>query len=258
MTEKDEIAVVNRRHWEREVREGCGFTIPWLNLGADLIRQYAQGELEPVPDSLFQIYPADVLTDVADKDVLCLAAGGGQQSAVFGLLGARVTVVDLTEGQLAGDRKAAAHYGYELTTVRADMRDLSCLGAQKFDLVYQGPSMGYVPDVREVYAEVGKLLRPGGLYRVDFANPAYHFMQWNGQAYYISKPHAEKVLHNEGGAYDFRHYIGDIFSGLINGGFAIRQVEDHPWSRPDPQAIPGSWGHELAYNIGFVIVAEKS
>ena len=66
-----------------------------------------------------------------------------------------MTSVDIAEGQLAGDRTAAAHYGYEISTIRTDMRDLSTLDADAFDLVYQGPSMSWVPDVR--------VLRPGGL-----------------------------------------------------------------------------------------------
>ena len=133
----DEIATTNEKHWNRMVQEGCGFTVPWLDLDRDLIRRYAAGELERVPEPLTVMYPAGVLANVAGKEVLCLASGGGQQSAVFGLLGARVTVVDLAEGQLEGDRKAAAHYGYEVTTVHADMRDLSCIADESFDLVYQ-------------------------------------------------------------------------------------------------------------------------
>jgi len=134
MNKKDEIADINERHWEKMVKEGCGFTRPWLDLDFALVRQYAEGKLESVPEQLIEIYPTTVLADVEGKDVLCLASGGGQQSAVFGLLGARVTVVDLAEGQLDGDRRAAAHYGYEVATIRADMRDLSCIGDESFDL----------------------------------------------------------------------------------------------------------------------------
>lgn len=46
-----------------------------------------------------------------------------------------MTVVDLVEGQLEGDVAAAAHYGYEVTTVCADMRDLACISEGGFDLV---------------------------------------------------------------------------------------------------------------------------
>jgi 2-polyprenyl-3-methyl-5-hydroxy-6-metoxy-1,4-benzoquinol methylase len=121
-------------------REGCGFTRPWLNLDRALVRQYARGELTPAPEFLSEMYPARLLADVEDRDVLCLASGGGQQSAVFALLGARVTVADLSESQLDSDRRAASHYGHQITTLRADMRDLSALEGESFDLVYQAPS----------------------------------------------------------------------------------------------------------------------
>jgi hypothetical protein len=104
----DDIAITNRQHWEWAVRKGAGCTVPWLDADAALLRVYANGQLSPVPGPYLRMYPAHVLRGVQDKDVLCLASGGGQQSVAFGLLGARVTVLDLTEGQLEGDRKAAA------------------------------------------------------------------------------------------------------------------------------------------------------
>ena len=83
MREKDEVVIANERHWERMVREGCGYTIPWLDLDPDIIRRYARGELDPVPERLGVMTPRNILTDVEGRDALCLASGGGQQSAVF-------------------------------------------------------------------------------------------------------------------------------------------------------------------------------
>jgi len=258
MTERDAIATANRAHWEREVERNQGFTVPWLDLDRETIHQYIADELEPVPGSLFVMYPTSVLRDVAGKDVLCLAAGGGQQSTVFGLLGARVTCVDITEGQLEGDRTAAAHHGYQVDAIRADMRDLVGVGDSSFDLVYQGPSMSWIPEVREVYAEVARALRPGGRYRVDFGNPANHFLEWDGEAYRITQPYSERLFHPESGLYDYRHYMGDIFNGLFAEGLSIRQVEERPYAQPDSNAAPGSWHHQACYHVGFAIVAEKS
>ena len=263
---QDETGAVNKRHWERMVKEGCGFTRPWLNLNRTLLRQYAQGQLDPVPAPLIEMYPANVLADIEGKDVLCLASGGGQQSAVFGLLGARVTVVDLTEGQLGGDRTAAAHYGYEVVTICADMRDLSCISDGTFNLVYQAPSMAYIPDVRPVYTEVFRVLKPNGVYRVCFTNPAIEFVDWNswdGEGYRITKPYAERIERGEedgvGGSIQFRHYMADIFNKLIAVGFSIQQVEDDPqhFSQQNAQAQPGSWDHWLTYVGGFAVVANK-
>ncbi len=259
MNIRDEVAVANQTLWEAEVQKGCGFTIPWLDLDVALLRQYANGELENLPEPLTGLGPPFVFADVADKDVLCLASGGGQQSAVFSLLGARVTVVDLTEGQLRGDRAAAAHYGYEVTALQADMRDLSCLNEDAFDLVYQADSIAYVPDVREVYGEVARVLRPGGLYRVKHYQPAIHFVEWDGEDYRITKPYAERVDRREDGGIEFRHYMDDIFNGLLEVGLSLQHVMD--WgrhNRPNAEAPPGSWAHQDPYiGGGVIIVARK-
>jgi len=263
MGKQDEIAWINERHWERQVEEGCGFTVPWLDLDRDLLRQFAAGLLSAIPEPLLTEYPPGVFAGVEGKDVLCLASGGGQQSAVFGLLGARVTVVDLTEGQLAGDRKAAAHYGYEVTPIRADMRDLSCLDDGSFDLVYQGPSMAYIPDVREVYSEVARVLRKGGLYRADAGNPAVQFVDWDGEGYRITRPYAERIGRpgDDGkGAIEFRHYLSDTFNGLLAAGLSVEEVCEAPEHfQCAPEALPGSWEHYLMHvGSGFAIVARKS
>ncbi len=258
MREKDEVALANERHWERMVQEGCGFTVPWLDLDPDTVRAFAAGRLDPAPWPLREMTPRDILADVEGKDVLCLACGGGQQSAVFALLGARVTVVDLARGQLEGDRRAAAHYGIEIRTIHADMRDLSMLDDESFDIVY-GTALCYIPDVRQVYAEVARVLRSGGLYRTDWRQPAVHFVAWDGDSYRIVKPYSERIDRREDGAIEFRHYMDDIFNGLIEVGLAIRRVEDISRTvPPDTQAPAGSWDHERAYIGGeFVIVAQK-
>ena len=49
-----------------------------------------------------------------------------------------VTVIDFTQGQLDGDIAAAKHYGYEIETLRLNIRDLSAIEDASYDLVYQG------------------------------------------------------------------------------------------------------------------------
>lgn len=263
MSPQDRIAAANEQWWEKMVKERCGFTRPWLDLDRRRILQYCSGSLTTPNDPLSAMFPRSVLSGVEGKDVLCLASGGGQQSAVFGLLGARVTVVDLAEGQLDGDRRAAAHYGYEVNTIRADMRDLSCIGDESFDLVYQAPSMSYVPDVRQVYSEVARVLRTGGLYRVALTNPAVQFVDtdsWDGEGYRITLPYAVRRVDMDGeDAIQFRHYLSDMFNGLIAVGLSIQQVQEAPCHlQHNAEARPGSWEHILMYVPWiFAIVAKK-
>ena len=259
MNIRDEVAIANQRLWEEEVKKGCGYTIPWLKLDVSLLRQYADGKLEFLPEPMTCIYPASILANIEGKDVLCLASGGGQQSAVFSLLGARVTVVDLAEGQLEGDRKAAVHYGYDVTTFHADMRDLSCLNDNSFDLVFQAESTAYVPDIRQVYSEVARVLRLHGTYRVVNANPATFSVNWDREKYYISTPYSERIEQRDDGGIEFRHYMDDIFNGLLDSGLSIQRVYEEPYSREqDSEAPAGSWNHERAYVAGgFVILARN-
>ena len=256
----DNITQANQAMWEAEVQKGGGYTQPWLDLDVAELRQLAAGRLDPFPKPLHELFPYHLLQDVAGKDVLCLAAGGGQQTAVFGLLRANVTVADLTQGQLDGDEKAAAHYSYPITTVQADMRDLSALANDRFDLVFQADSLAYVPDCQPVYAEVARVLRPGGLYRVKHSQPAVHRVEWNGRNYTINAPYAETVQHRADGGIEFRHRMDDIFNGLLDAGFTIKRVYEAPhYLQPFADAEPGSWGHETRYVAGgFAIVAQKN
>jgi SAM-dependent methyltransferase len=255
----DEIAVANQRLWEEEVRKGCGYTIPWLDLDVQTLRRYAGGELESVPERLTHFYPARLLENLAGKDVLCLAAGGGQQSAVFSLLGGQVTVLDLAEGQLRGDVAAATHYGYEITAVHGDMRDLSGLDASAFDLVFQADSISYVPSAREVYGQVARVLRPGGRYRVKHIQPALHFVHWDGEGYRIGRPYRDCEKHREDGGFEFRHHMDDIFDGLLDAGFSIERVCEAPYFRQPLPAEPGGWTHERTFLGGeFAVVARRN
>ncbi len=107
----DEIAQFNIKRWEALVKAEAPFASPYLALDADNAREH--------------IDPYGLLGDLRGKEVLCLAAGGGSQSAAFALLGANVTVFDLSEAQLECDRQAAKHYGVSVVTLQGDMRDLS-------------------------------------------------------------------------------------------------------------------------------------
>ena len=257
----DKDTQVNQRLWDRLVEEGCGFTLPWLDLDRDIVQQLANGELDPVPESLQEMYPVHLLAEVCDRDVLCLASGGGQQSAVFGLLGSRVTVVDLTEGQLVGDRRAAEHHGYPVTAIQADMRDLSCLGDETFDIVWQAPSLSYVPDLQPVFDEVHRALRPGGVYRTEFNNPATQFLDtdgWDGEGYRMTVPYAVRRSADDDRA-DFRHFLSDIFNGLVGASLSVAEVQESPSHfRPVGDAKPGGWEHWSSIVGGlFAVVCRK-
>src|SRR4051794_38086904 len=111
----DDVAAFNRARWQALADANALYTRPLLNLDAASARA--------------RVDPDGWLGELAGQRVLCLAGGGGQQSAAFALLGAEVTVVDLSAAQIARDAQVAAHYGVQIRAIEADMRDLSMLEA---------------------------------------------------------------------------------------------------------------------------------
>jgi len=269
MSQLDEVASTNRRFWENEVSQGSGYTRPWLELDPALVRAFAAGDVDVLPEPYTYIYPQWLFHDVAQataagrpKDVLLLATGGGQQSAVFGLLGANVTVYDLTEGQLAGDRLVAKHFGFPVRTIQGDMRDISVLADESFDVVYQEVSLGYVPDLLPVYRGVSRVLRPGGLYRVAHCEPVGMCVDeasWDGKGYRISEPfYRGRVRGGSDSSMEFRHLLSDAFNGLIESGLVIRGVYEDPRHLIPTTAAPGTYAHLLTWGqIYYSIVAAK-
>src|SRR5687767_7191926 len=70
--------------------------------------------------------------NVKGKRLLCLAAGGGRQSALYATAGAQVTVVDLSSEMLALDEKVARERSLSIRIVQASMDDLSPLADRSF------------------------------------------------------------------------------------------------------------------------------
>lgn len=245
----DEITRFNKERWEELARANVEYSRPFLDLD---------------PASAHKLVdPFGLLGDPAGKEVLCLAGGGGQQSAAYALLGARVTVLDLTETQLQRDRQAAAHYGLQVRTVQGDMRDLSSFAPLSFDIVRHPFSINFVPQALQVFLQVQRVIRPGGIYHMDCANPFTAGIDegsWDGTGYRISQPYVDGGEYSQVNPYwdiggedgstqsilgprEFRHTLSTLINGLASLGFVILRFQEGPDS--DPAAPPGSWGHFL-------------
>lgn len=273
---RDEYARQNLKQFREEVASGADYARPWFDLDVAAFRACREGHASTLPppwgdDPVTRL----MLQGVPGKNVLCLAGAGGQQSAVYALLGARVTVLDLTPEMLERDQVAARHYGYEVTTVQGDMRDLSSLPTGAFDRVDQPISTLFVPDLEAVYRGVARVLAPGGLYAVDFAVPLLYMAEdrgWDGQGYNlrVDVPYRRgKILESRGRlnfddgefAGEFHHLLSDILNGIVAAGMVLRGV----WERPRPDARlgeekpePGSEAHRARYvPFGLTVVAMR-
>lgn len=243
----DDIARINRERWNALARANVEYSRPFL----EFTRQQAEN----------YIYRHGVLKDVAGKRVLCLASGGGQDSVAFGLLGAQVTVYDLSDVQLERDRQGAIHHGFLITTIQGDMRDLSAFLDDSFDIVWQVYSINFVPAVEPVFREVARVLKPGGIYMVQWHNPFIQSMDdeaWNGDGYVLkglytpgedlSERYPIWHVDQEDGSrltldspHEFRHTLSTFMNTLVASGFTFLGICE--WMRKDENPEPGSWAH---------------
>ena len=169
-----DILGYNRHAWDRQVERGNRWTVP---VGPDDIARARQGDWRIVLTPTKPV-PADWFPPLAGLDVLCLASGGGQQGPILAAAGAKVTVFDNSPGQLAQDRLVADREGLPIETVQGDMADLSVFPDDRFDLIVHPVSNVFVPDVRPVWREAYRVLRPGGSLLAGFMNPVHYLFDF--------------------------------------------------------------------------------
>jgi ubiquinone/menaquinone biosynthesis C-methylase UbiE len=140
--------------------------------------------------------------------------------------GAKVTVYDNSPRQLAQDRLVAEREGLELRTVEGDMRRLDALADESFDLIVHPVSNLFVPEVRPVWQESYRVLRPGGSLLAGFSNPVYYLF--------------DPVLHDQG-VLEVRYALP--YSDLTSLDAEVRQ-------RYQDDLQPMEFGHTLEDQIG--------
>jgi SAM-dependent methyltransferase len=202
---------------------------------------------------------------IVGKRVLCLAAGGGRQSALYAAAGALVTVVDISPAMLALDRTVAAERKLNIRVIEASMDDLSMLLSAEFDIVVQPVSTCYVPDVGKVYREVARVIVAGGLYISQHKQPAslQADTRPSSRGYELAEPYYREgplpavagSLHREPGTLEFLHRWEALIGGLCRSGFVVEDLSEPVHARP--QADPGSFAHRSRYLAPYVRIKAR-
>ena len=117
-----------------------------------------------------------------------------------------------------------------------------------------------------MFAQVARVLRPGGIYYFAIANPFYAGLteaDWNGEGYTLNLPYvdgapvtlpdAEWVYANSKKerpavreCREYRQTFSKLLNGLIELNFELFHVSDSKHLWPDPEAQPGTWSHLIS------------
>jgi SAM-dependent methyltransferase len=244
-----DVLSYNRRAWDRQVEKGNRWTVP---VGTDVIAAARRGDWQLVLTPTRPV-PAGWFPALAGLDVLCLASGGGQQGPVLAAAGAAVTVLDNSPAQLARDRLVAEREGLRLRTVQGDMADLSAFPEGGFGLVFHPCSNCFVPDVRPVWREAFRVLRPGGVLLAGFCNPALyvfddalaekgelvvrHAVPYSDLASLTDQERRRYLEKDE--PLVFGHTLEDQLGGQLDAGFVLAGLyEDRDPAHPLARFLP--------------------
>ena len=130
-----------------------------------------------------------------------------------------------------------------LVTVEGDMRDLAPFADDSFDLIVHPVANLFVPDVRPVWREAFRVLRPGGALLAGFCNPVmYLFDQELADEGVLQVRHKlpysdltsltdeERAVYlDEQQPLEFGHLLEDQIGGQTDAGFLIAGFYEDIW-----------------------------
>ena len=170
--------------------------------------------------------PREWLKDIRGKRVLCLAGAGGLQAPLFACAGAKVTVIDISGKMLEKDREIAEREGLQIEIVKGNICDLSMFGDESFDLVFNPPSLMYIPDVSVVFRECFRVLARGGEFILMAPAPINYVCDRveDGQGGYYKAVHRMPWCSkdfDDSGWIEYGHTMEEYLGDLIQSGFAV-------------------------------------
>jgi SAM-dependent methyltransferase len=234
------IEEYNSRAWDDEVEKGISWSIP---VTSEAIEKARRGEWEIVLTPQKSV-PREWFGEIAGRDVLCLASGGGQQAPILAAAGARATSFDNSARQLAQDRLVADRDGLEIRLEKGDAADLSRFSDASFDLIFHPCSNCFIPVLEPVWRECFRVLRRGGAMLVGFTKPEIFIFDRQAEEHegVLRVRHALPYSDTEslgaaeraavlasGRPLEFSHTLEEQIGGQIAQGFVITGFYEDYW-----------------------------
>lgn len=194
----------------------------------------------------------DLLADVAGADVLELGCGGGQCSVALARRGADVTGIDISRAELAHARSLAEEHGVSVDFLEGDVRDLSMLADDAFDVALNTWVFQWVDDLGACFEGARRVLRPDGRFVFSMPHPCYDLVDPEThevvESYFDSPRQVTEVEGLDVDSVTYRHRVGDVHTELRSAGFRVEQLlepgsvdpadyEDDPWGTYRPELM---------------------
>ncbi len=175
-----------------------------------------------------KMVPHEWFGDLRGKKVFGLASGGGQQMPVFAALGAECTVMDYSTKQVETERMVAEREGYNINAIRGDMTKPLPFEDETFDLIFHPVSNCYVKEVRPIWKECFRVLKPGGYLIAGVDHYINYVVDPDEKEIVNSLPfdpltneEQRKQLEREDAGMQFSHSLEEQITGQLEAGFTL-------------------------------------
>ena len=218
---------LNAETIDRWVREGWEWGRP---ISHETFEKAKHGEWDvfltptkPVPHAWFG--------DLRGKKVLGLASGGGQQMPIFAALGADCTVLDYSPLQIQSEKLVAQREGYAIRCIRGDMTKPLPFADGDFDLIFHPVSNCYVQEVRPIWRECFRVLKPGGILLAGTDHYVNYIVDENEDRIVnslpfdpLNNPEQMAQLQKDDSGVQFSHSLEEQIGGQLEAGFTLLEL----------------------------------
>lgn len=189
---------------------------------------------------------ARLLGEVRGRDVLEIGCGAAQCARWLVSEGARVAAFDLSRGQLLHSRRIDQESGLRVPVVQADAEALP-FAAESFDVACSAfGALPFVADPGAVFAEVRRVLRPGGRFVFSVSHP----IRWafpddpgprgltSDRSYFDRAPYEERDERGTLTYVEHHRTLGDWVGLIAGSGLVLTGLVEPEW----PEGHERVWG----------------
>ena len=182
----------------------------------------------------YQLQP--LVPDLAGKTVLDLGCGYGWHCKYAASLGANsVLGIDMSCKMIEAAEKRNADPAIQYRICSLEEYDYP---PERFDLVISNLALHYISDLDEIYQNVYRTLKPGGVFLFNIEHPVFTSgvnqswitgddgkpLYWPVDRYYY--PGERNTLFLDQNVLKYHHTLTQVLNGLLHAGFRLETVEE--------------------------------
>lgn len=208
----------------------------WIKEGWEWGKPIEHSEYEAAQNGIWNVkltptkyVPHEWFGELKGKKILGLASGGGQQMPIFAALGAKCTVFDYSEEQIKSEHLVAEREHYDIEIIRGDMTKTLPFGNETFDIIFHPVSNCYVEEVKPIWRECYRILKPSGILLAGMDNGINFLFEGDDEREIVNSlpynplknPEQMEQCKKADCGIQFSHTLDEQLAGQLEAGFRL-------------------------------------